>query len=171
MGTRATVFRLLDIATQFANVVGSILIVILVVLMAADIAGRNLAGAPVSGVPELITLSIVAIVFLQAPQAFKEGRIVRTEAAISALTARAPRVAAVVELVFDLLGFAIISVLVWAHWPILKQSWIGDEYIGSVGSFIAPTWPTKLMLMIGAVLMALQFIARIVRRLSGEHVA
>lgn len=156
--------RLLDAATQGLNVVGSALIFGLTLLVGVDVAGRTLAGAPVSGVPELVTLSIVAIVFLQAPQALRAGRFTRSDALLEALRRRAPRVAGAAETVFDLAAMGVIGVIVYATWPIFLRSWTRGDFIGAVGDFTAPTWPVKLTIMIGGAMLIAQFAARIVRR-------
>ena len=62
--------RALDAVTQGMNVCGTALILGLMLLIGADVAGRNLMGRPVPGVPEMVALSIVAIVFLQVFEHF-----------------------------------------------------------------------------------------------------
>lgn len=158
--------RMLDAVTLAANVAGSCLIVGLVVLITADVMGRNFFGAPVAGVPEMVSLSIVAIVFLQAPQALRAGRLTRSDGVIDMLKGRAPRVASMLETLFDLVGFSVLAAILYAHWPILTRSWERGDFVGAVGNFTAPTWPVKAMLALGAALLALQFIARILRRIT-----
>ena len=156
--------RLLDNITLLANVVGSCLIVGLVLLITADVFGRNLFTAPVSGVPEMVSLSIVAIVFLQVPQALRAGRLTRSDGLIDIIQQRLPGLAKGMETVFDLVGFTVVGVILYSHWPIMNRAWERGDFIGAVGNFTAPTWPVKLMLTIGATLLALQFLARILRR-------
>lgn len=156
--------RLIDNITQALNVAGSLLILALVVLVGIDVAGRNLFGAPVSGVPELVTLSIVAIVFLQIPQALKDGRMTRTEVLNTLLKKRAPGLAKLVESFFDILGIGIVSIILWATWPIFVKSWVRNDYIGAVGNFTAPTWPVKAAILIGGTMLILQFGLLILRR-------
>ncbi len=159
--------RWLDAVTTAANVAGSLLIFGLVLLIGADVAGRNLFGLPVAGVPEIVSLSIVAIVFLQAPMALKAGRMTRSDGVLNLLKAHVPRLAAGLETVFDLLGIGVLAAILYAHWPILARSWARGDFVGAIGDFTAPTWPVKLMLFVGAGLLLLQFAARIVRRHAG----
>lgn len=156
--------RLLDNVTQALNVAGSLLILSLMILVGTDVLGRNLFGAPVSGVPELVTLSIVAIVFLQAPQALRSGRFTRSDAIINALAQRMPNVARAIETLFDLLSMGILGVIVFATWPIFVKSWARSDFIGAIGDFTAPTWPVKATILIGGTMLILQFAARIIRR-------
>ncbi len=158
--------RLLDWLTQVANICGSVLILGLMLLIGADVFSRNVFNAPISGVPEMVTLSIVAIVFLQAPQALKAGRITRSDALINFLSSRAPRTEKVLESIYDLLGFGVVAAIMYATYPILIKSWQRDDFIGAVGDFTAPTWPVKAMILLGCALLACQFIARILRRLT-----
>lgn len=162
--------RALDSLTQVANVAGSALIVGLVLLIGADVLGRNLLAAPISGVPEMVKLSIVAIVFLQAPQALKAGRMTRSDALIDRINGRAPRFGGALETLFDLAAILVVGAIIYATWPIFVKSWTRGDFVGAAGDFTAPTWPVKLMILIGAALLLLQFMARIVRRYArGAH--
>ncbi len=158
--------RVLDKVTQVANICGSLLILVLTALIGADVVSRNFFDSPISGVPEMVTLSIVAIVFLQVPLALKADRITRSDAAIKFLQKRAPVFAGTLNTVFDLLGALVTMVILYATYPILIKSWMRSDFIGAVGDFTAPTWPVKAMIMFGAALLACQFLARIVRRYS-----
>lgn len=158
--------RALDALTQAMNVVGSLLILALTLLVGIDVAGRNLAGAPVSGVPEMVTLSIVAIVFLQAPQALRAGRFTRSEGVLAVLALRAPKAAKLLETIFDLIAIAVIGAVVHATWPLFLRSWSRGDYIGAVGDFTAPTWPVKATILLGGCLLMAQFAARIWRRFA-----
>ena len=160
--------RLLDWATQGANIIGTLLIVGLVLIICIDVVGRETIGAPLPGVPEMVSLSIVAIVFLQVPQAFKAGRITRSDGLILLLHARYPRLADALETLFDLLGVAVIGTLIYAHWPILTTSIMRSDFVGSVGNVTFPTWPVKVMILVGACLLLLQLIAQVLRRFAGK---
>lgn len=161
--------KALDQVTILANVAGSLLIVGLVALITLDVTGRNFFGSPISGVPELVSLSIVAIVFLQAPQALRSGRFTQSDGVIEALRKRIPGFTRWLETVFDLIGFAVLSAIFYAHWPILTRSWNRGDFVGAIGDFTAPTWPVKAMLAFGALLLALQFAARILKRFRGDN--
>lgn len=156
--------RFIDAITQGLNIIGSLLILALVILVGVDVIGRNIFNHPISGVPELVTLSIVAIVFLQIPQALKEGRMTRTEALDAFLKNRAPGLAKFVESFFDLLGMGLVTIIVWTTWPILIKAWVRSDFIGAVGDFTAPTWPVKATIIIGGGMLVLQFAIRILRR-------
>jgi len=145
-------------------VLGSALILILMALVGVDVAGRNLFGNPVSGVPEMVTLSIVAIVFLQIPQALRSGRMTRSDAFPDWLARTRPAMARALNTGFDLIAIWIIWVIISTTWPMFTRAYQRGEFIGAVGDFIAPVWPVKLTLLVGGALLMAQFGARIWRR-------
>lgn len=156
--------RLLDWLTRFSNICGTMLILALMVLIGADVLGRNLFGAPISGVPELVSLSIVVIVFLQAPNALKEEKLTRSTALADALTRKWPRTARALETLFDLIGIGVIGTIFYASWPLFTRAWDRGDFVGAIGDFTAPTWPVKAMILVGSAILVLQFAARILRR-------
>ena len=52
------------------NALGTLWIFALVVLLNTDVLGRNFFGKPLLGVPEILSISIVGIVFLQLAQRY-----------------------------------------------------------------------------------------------------
>ncbi len=158
--------RILDHVTQGLNVAGSVLILLLMGLVGLDVAGRNLLASPISGVPELVTLSIVAIVFLQVPAALRQGRMTQSDAFLNWLHRAAPALGKTLATMFDLVAIALIWAIVRSTWPIFTRAWERDEFIGAVGDFTAPVWPVKLILIVGGFVLVLQFAARIWRRFA-----
>jgi TRAP-type mannitol/chloroaromatic compound transport system permease small subunit len=160
------IIRAVNALTQGLNVLGSVLIMALIILVGVDVVGRNFFAAPVSGVPEIVTLSIVAIVFLQVPQSLRENRIPRSDGIASLIARRLPRLSLALETLFDLAGIAVMAVIVWTTWPLLVKAWQRNDFIGAIGEFTAPTWPIKSIIMIGGTVLIMQFILRIYRRFS-----
>ncbi|MEO0999120.1 MAG: TRAP transporter small permease subunit [Pseudomonadota bacterium] len=167
----ARLARVLDLATLGLNVAGSVLIVAIMALIGADVLGRGLFGAPVKGVPEMVTLSIVAIVFLQVPQALRAGRLTQSDALLKTLRARAPGAALLLETLFDAAAMGVMGVILWFTWPLFQRSWASGDFIGAVGEFTAPTWPVKLIICVGSLMLILQFAARLLRLWGGERAA
>lgn len=156
--------RALDAVTQAMNVCGTALILALMLLIGADVAGRNLFGRPVPGVPEMVALSIVAIVFLQVPQTLRRGRMPASDALPKILARHAPRASRALSDLWDVVGMAVVGTVAWATWPLFLRAWDSGTFIGAVGDFTAPVWPVKVTILLGATMTGLQFAARIVRR-------
>jgi TRAP-type mannitol/chloroaromatic compound transport system permease small subunit len=147
------------------NAVGSLLIMAVMLLICADVIARSFLGAPIKGVSEIVAMSIVAIVFLQLASTLRAGRMSRAELFIDAFMLKHPRAGAFLQGLFDLVGVFVFAVIVWASWPILKHAWTDNEFFGVQGVFIAPTWPVKLMVVVGATLAAIQYLVNAAQNL------
>lgn len=153
-GLRAAI----DGVTMGLNVVGTLLIVAIMVLVNADVIGRGAFNAPISGVPEMVSMSIVAIVFLQVAQTFRMGRLTRTEALLGLVEKRSPRLRAGAELVFSLAALFIMVQLIRASAPLFVKAWERNTFEGTIGDFTAPIWPVKLVILIGCAALIVQLV-------------
>ena len=145
-----------DAVSAALNVVGTLLILGLVVLVNADVIGRELFLAPISGVPEIVSMSIVAIVFLQVSQAFRKGRFTRTDTFLDLLERVSPRIRSAVDLLYSLAALALIWFIFSASFPLFEKSWERSTYVGTVGDFTAPEWPVKLIILVGCAALMVQ---------------
>jgi TRAP-type C4-dicarboxylate transport system permease small subunit len=142
------------------NVLGTLLIFGLMALVNADVIGREAFGAPVSGVPEMVSLTIVAIVFLQVAQSMRAGRLIRSEAVANLLPGR---LRAALYAVYDLVAAGLIAVLIGASWPLFVKAWDRGTYVGAVGDFTAPDWPVRLVIVVGCTALLAQFVLSAIR--------
>lgn len=150
--------RVYGYITESFNVIGTVWILALMVLINADAAGRTFLQSPITGVPEIVSLSIVGIVFLQLASALRNGSLTRSDMLLSVLLRRWPQVGAALDSLYNLAGAVTIWFLLQASWPRFVTAWQRGETIGVVGRFVIPTWPIKLILVIGAVAMLVQFL-------------
>jgi TRAP-type mannitol/chloroaromatic compound transport system permease small subunit len=137
---------------------GTLWIIALLVLINGDVAGRNFFNAPIDGVIEIIEITLVAIVFLQLGDATRIGRLTRSDGFFGLMLDRAPRVGYTLGAVFDFLGALFLFFILYGFWPTLVQAWERDEYVGNEGVFTAPTWPVKLIVVVGCVVTLLLFL-------------
>ncbi len=150
--------RWVDGITTGLNVAGTVLIFLVMLLVNFDVIGRNFLGSPISGVPELVSMSIVAIVFLQIAQAFRKGRLTRTEAVLGWVERRAPRLRCAVDIVFALASALLIWQLYAASQPLFVKAWARGTFQGTVGDFTAPVWPVKLIILVGCAALLVQLV-------------
>jgi len=143
--------------SSWLNAVGTVCILLLMVLVNADILGRELFSSPVRGTTEMLSLTIVAIVFLQLAHCLWAGRLTRNDAVPNYLARRMPRIAVILDTGYHLIGAGLMFIIFWASLPFFGKAWGIDEYVGALGDFTAPVWPVKLIILIGAALTALIF--------------
>lgn len=139
------------------NALGTVWILALMVLINADVAGRNLLAAPVRGVTEIVSLSIVGIVFLQLADTLRAGRFTRADVLLQRLQRTRPALADALQALFHFVGFVLMVVILVASWKPLAQAVAIREYVGAVGDFQAPVWPVRLITLIGLCSTALCF--------------
>jgi len=149
--------RALARLTQSLNALGSLWIVGLMLLINADIVGRNAFHAPVRGVTELVGLSIVGIVFLQLADTLRCGRFTRADLLLGPLQRRRPALAAGLESLHHALGAVLMGLIQWAAWPRFLDTWAVGEYVGALGDFMAPVWPVHLLMLAGLAVTTLSF--------------
>ncbi len=145
-----SVRHVVDSLTTGLNVLGTLLIVAVMILVNADVIGRGLFNKPVSGVPEIVSMSIVAIVFLQIAQTFRQGRVTRSEAMLGFIQKHTPRLRLALDLLFSVAAIALIWQILSASTPLFIKAWVRNTYEGTIGDFTAPIWPVKLIILIGS---------------------
>ena len=140
------------------NSVGTVLIFGLVVMINTDVFSRFLFNAPIDGVTELVELSIVAIVFLQLPDAVRAGRLTRSEGLFSRLQKSQPRFSHALGALFDLAGAVFFVTIIMGSIPRFIDAWQRGYFSGNKGIFVVPVWPVRLVLVIGALTVVIVFL-------------
>ena len=123
-------------------------------LVVADVIGRTVFSSPVKGTPEIVSMSIVIICFLQASYAIRSGGMLRVDTFESALPARLREALLAAGC---LLGAAFFGVILYGGLDPLAHAWSSDEYEGE-GALRVPTWPARLTVIFGAGLAALNYL-------------
>lgn len=140
------------------NSIGTAWVMVLLVIINLDICGRLFFNYPLRGVPEIVTLSIVALVFLQIAHTLKVGRMTRVEIFLDFLQKRLPKLRLFCEGIYHLVGACLLAVLFSASVPLFTGAWKIGEYVGAEGDFMLPIWPVKLIILIGCIAGSLQFL-------------
>ena len=140
--------------------VGTILIGVLMIIICADIVARNSLGASLPLVSEGGALLLVALVALQLGATVRAGRLARTEVIITPLMDSFPRTAAFVSSIFNLVGAAVIGTIAWSTLRIVEKDYAASEFIGVPGIATLPTWPFRVLILLGFAVAAIEFMFR-----------
>lgn len=142
------------------NAVGTVWILALMLLINADIFGRGAFNAPIAGVPELVSFSIVGIVFLQLAHTLRAGSMTRSDVLLAVLEVRAPTARRVLLVLFHLVGGCLMSTITWKFWPSLSRAWHDParNFMGNPGFFTVPQWPLYAVMLLGIAATAAQFL-------------
>lgn len=140
--------------TNALLVIAATLAFLLSFLVVADVTGRVLFNSPVKGTPEIVSISIVVICYLQAAYAIRSGGMLRVDAFISFL----PRPAReALDVIGALLGAAFFGLILWGAYDPAVYSWTSDEFEGE-GALRIPVWPARFIMLLGSALAILNYL-------------
>lgn len=131
-------------------------------LVVADVIGRVAFNSPVKGTPEIVSMSIVIICFLQASYAIRSGGMLKVDALQVMLPSRAR---AAIAAIGCLLGAAFFLVVVYGALDPLQHAWISNEFEGE-GALRVPTWPARTAVILGSSLAAFEYLLEAVLHLG-----
>lgn len=149
---------------RLLNAIGTLWLLALLILINADVFGRNVLNAPINGVIEMIEISMIAIVFLQLGDATRVGRLTRSDGFFGLIQSKKPKLGAAMGTVFDLLGALFMFFILYGTWPALIEAWTLNDYVGNEGVFTAPKWPMIFILILGSLVTLLLFL-----KLAANH--
>ena len=149
---------LADGIMTLANVAATVWILMIMVVILADVLGRELFLKPLAGVPEMVKYSIVGIVFLQIAHTHRRGEMIRSDGILTYVGEWRPRIAAGMDLFSQIAGMVLSLCLAWAVWPKAMKALSRGEMEGVQGHFQMPVWPFLAIVALGSVLLALSFL-------------
>ncbi len=150
--------RLLGAIIFVSNCLASAWIFVMTLAIVADVTLRFLFNAPINGVTELVTMSVVVVLYLQLAHTLRSGYMTRSDAVLARLIAGRPRIGHGLNILFCCAGAALMGAIMMGAWPKWLKALHSDFYVGVVGVFTFPEWPRLLIVFIGCGLTGLQFL-------------
>ena len=144
------------------------MVLLAALISAGNAASRYLFSESSNGWLEIQWYMFAAMVLLGAPYALKMNEHVRVDLFYGMIASE--RVQIWIDIIGGLLFLLPICViLTYFTWPWFVESWNINEASSNAGGLIR--WPVKLLLPVGFVLMALQGVSEIIKRIAAlEHV-
>lgn len=140
------------------NRAGVIWIFALMFLICADITARTLFNSPIPGVPEMVSLSLVACLFLQLAFAVSTNRLTRTEILNQYLTSKQGSIANDWNRILSIICLFVMAVIAMGTWPDFIKAFRTNEFAGVEGIYTVTVWPIKLIIVLGALFAGLEFL-------------
>lgn len=165
-GWLAPLGKFFDKIVAVLNAIGTAWIFVMMMLIVADVVARFVFNSPIRGVPLIITMSIIAVVFLQLADALRAGRLTRSDMLITRMLTNRPLIGHSMQAIFHLAGVFIMTILLWHSVPFLLKAWRLNTYDGTDGEFTLPEWPVKMVIVIGAAVCTAQFFRHFLRDVS-----
>ena len=150
--------RQLGMVTGLMSNAGTLTIVIGMILVCGDVIARNVFNAPFFGVPELLKMTIIAIVFLQLPHAILHGRMIRSDVFLDLVAGKSRRWGRIVNGFHMVCGALFLAAVIWGVWPQLIEAFKYNTFVGLWVGFRAPVWPIRTIIVVGALLGAVAYL-------------
>jgi TRAP-type C4-dicarboxylate transport system permease small subunit len=141
----------------FANAIGTLVVLGLVLVVNVDVVGRGFFNAPFLGAVEVVQFSMVLIVFLQLPDVVRVNRLTRSDGFLLVAGGRWPRLSRFIRRAIDLVAGIFMTLVAFAIWPEFIEMLESRDFFGVPGVFTAPWWPIKLVIFVSAVMCSLLF--------------
>jgi TRAP-type C4-dicarboxylate transport system permease small subunit len=145
-----------------ANVVGTLVVLVLVVIVNFDVVARGFFNAPFLGAVEVVQFSMVLIVFLQLPDVVRVDRLTASDGFLAVVAKRFPVFTTTLRRAINLLAATFMGLIAVAIYPQFIEMWHTNDYFGVPGVFTAPWWPIKLVILLSAGLCAILFALKVI---------
>jgi TRAP-type C4-dicarboxylate transport system permease small subunit len=152
--------RLFDVLASLASAI----LLAMVAVVTADILLRDFFGSGISWSNEVSEYALYVITVLTAPWLLHRGQHVRIDIV---LTMVPPQIAWLMEALGDLLGFTVCLVLVRYGLGMSIESWTTGST--TIKNLIFPEWWLLCLLPACFLLLAIEFVFRFHRLLTGER--
>lgn len=128
----------------------------LMFLISADIVARTFFDSPIRGVAEMVSLSLVASIFLQLAFAMHGDRLTRAEFLLSRIKAADAKLASDWIGLVSVVSLAICLAIAIGIGPDFVRAFQTREFAGVQGLFAIQVWPIKLLILLGSVVAAIE---------------
>jgi len=118
----------------------------------ADVVLRNL-NIPIEGTSEIVTNSIVTIVFMQIGYCVHIHGMIRADFLLNVM---GPRLTQAINVVGYMLGIVFFLWVLYGTWGPAIEAWNTGEFEGE-GAVHMPTWPSRFAIIAGCTLAALNY--------------
>ncbi len=149
---------------RWMNGAGVAWIFALMFLICADIAGRTLFARPIQAVPEIVAFSLVGCVFLQLAYAVQTRRLTHADVLLDYIRQRRPVAGSVLQVAAAGMGCFVLSVIAIGAAPDFWRAFRTGEFTGVEGIYALPIAPIKFVVVLGAVIAAVESLRQFLRR-------
>lgn len=135
--------KMLNHSANFLNATGAAWCFLLALIILTDVVGRSFFNAPLQGTKEIVSNSIVAIVFLQFPLAVRDGDFLRTTLIYDKLPTVGRKI---IDSLGYLIGASFFIAMAVGGWPDMVVGWNIREFEGE-GAMRVPVYPIRTIVV------------------------
>lgn len=149
------------------SVVASFAIVFMMVLICTDIIMRFFFSRPIHGVTDVVSMLIVACVFLQLGSAIRQGRLIRADFLLDHWYKARPTLAHTLDTTFYGVASLLLALGGWWLARNLATSYANGEFTGAIGAYTITVWPFKAGAVLGCGVALIETLRRTALSLGG----
>lgn len=154
--------RFNDWITRALMIAAAVLAFLLCFLVVADVIGRVVFNSPVKGTPEIVSLSIVIICYLQAGFAIRSGGMLHVDTFVNRLP---PAAQSWLAAIGAFIGMCLFAVICYGSLDGAAHAWNSNEFEGE-GALRVPVWPARFVIILGTALAALSYLLMVVENIA-----
>ena len=141
---------------------GAIWVLGLMLLIVADVCGRAFFGSPIIGVTDIARNSVVGIACFMLPWTMAMDKHIRSEV----LTSRTPeKVTRLLNIFAYMTGLLVFVGILYSGWDLFIIAVVTNAFEGE-GALRIVTWPTRLLIVMGAFFSAYHCLTLIMANIS-----
>lgn len=156
--------RLFRWLMSFLNMLGAVWVVLIMLLITVDVIGRAFFNSPLFGVPEIVKISVVGLVWCMMAHTLMIGAHLRSTILLDRMS---PSVKRWIEIVSCLMGVVMFALIVYSGWDQMIEAWRVGEFEGEEPVRV-PTAPVRSLVLIGAALTSIQFLVMLIEQYRGQ---
>ena len=153
------------------NSAGAIWVLFMMVMVVADIFGRNVLNHPIIGVAEVLSWSVLSIVYLQLAHTLLMGRFTKADLVTGWLDRQRPLAGASIMALFNLTGSAVFAGISYVTYPHVIDSFVEKEVDGIASGLIITVWPFRVIMFVGAAITAIVFLSMFLNKAADFRLA
>jgi TRAP-type C4-dicarboxylate transport system permease small subunit len=145
--------RVSEFVSKMLMVVAAIWAFVLAFYILVDVIARNL-NMPIEGTSEIVTNSIVVVVFLQLAYCVHIRGMLRADFLLQLM---GPRLTRILNIAGCLLCALFFACIVYGSYTGAWDAWVTGHFEGD-GALRVPTWPARFAVLLGCALAAINYL-------------
>jgi len=146
------------------NIIGAVWVFLIMLLITVDVGGRAFFNSPLFGVPEIVKISVVGLVWCMMAHTLKIGAHLRSTILLEHMPTSARHA---VDILGCVLGALMFGLIVYSGWDQMIEAWRVGEFEGE-DPVRVPTYPIRSLVVLGAALTAIQFLVMLAEQIRGQ---
>ena len=151
--------------SKFLNYAGAAVLLVLMLLTTADVAGRYLFNAPITGVFEVTEFSMACLVFFSLAHTQSRKGHVAVDIFVSLLPPKGQRI---IDIITKVLSFIVLLLITWQS---IERGFELKEFKETSATLQIPVYPFLFLVAFGCLILSLEFLTDSIKAIKEKSVS